>query len=227
LGSIVGILALASLGGQLVKLFTGRPNLYGLIPLFNLDAESNLPTFYSSLLLLFAALLLALIGVLKSRLKEPCALHWWILALGFLYLAIDEAAKLHELMSRPTTTLLGGGTNGIFYRTWVLPAGALVILAGLFFLRFWLRLPGKTRFLFALAAVTYVGAAAGLEVLAGHYAERNGFDTLVYIGLATLEETLEMVAIVVFIHALLQYIETQYGQIRLCLVPLPPQDRKV
>ncbi len=48
-------LVLLSISGQLVLYTTGN-KLYGLVLLFDIDAEYNIPTFYSALLLLFEAL---------------------------------------------------------------------------------------------------------------------------------------------------------------------------
>ena len=53
------LLAMAGAAGQLTAFLTPHDNAYGLVRLFNLDAEQNIPTFFSSSLLLFAALLLA------------------------------------------------------------------------------------------------------------------------------------------------------------------------
>lgn len=229
LGAITLLLVLASIAGQLFEHFTGHVHVYGLLRLFDLDEESNIPTFHSALLLLLAALLLAIIGVLKKRSHAPYSLQWSILALLFMYLAVDEVARFHELLGRPAFELMGGGAHGIFYRTWVIPAIAFLFLLALFYLRFLLHLPKRTKLLFCLAAILYIGGAVGAEMIGGWYGERYGFDTFIYIALVTLEESLEMAGVIVFIHALLTYIETHYGQIRLCLIPLStkPQDRKM
>ena len=81
-------LVLASIAGQLMFYMTGN-KFYGLVLLFDIDAEYNIPTFSSMLLLLFAALLLSVITILERKRTAPHVLHWAILA-GFLLMAIDE-----------------------------------------------------------------------------------------------------------------------------------------
>jgi hypothetical protein len=38
----------ASIGGQLTKYLLGHDRVYGIVPLFYLDAKQNIPTFFSS-----------------------------------------------------------------------------------------------------------------------------------------------------------------------------------
>lgn len=138
LGTIAGFLVLASIGGLLTKFLLGHDTVYGLIDLFNLDGESNIPSYFSASLLLLAALLLSIISVLKRKSRAPYAFQWTILAFTFLYLAVDEAASIHELLSRPTVEFLGDRTIGIFYFAWVIPGMAITLVFALFFSKMFL-----------------------------------------------------------------------------------------
>ena len=71
LAAIAVVLVLASFGGQFSKFVLGHGNLKGLVALFNLDAEDNIPTHFSAMLLLFATLLLAIITVLNWQRGFP------------------------------------------------------------------------------------------------------------------------------------------------------------
>lgn len=224
LAILASLLIVASVFGQILKFMGGYNNVYGLIRLFDLDEESNVPTGFSAFLLLVAAGLFTIVGTLKLRERAPFALHWLLLAAAFVYLAVDESAKLHELFSRPTTEALGGGSSGIFYRAWVFPAIAVTLVFAAFFLRFLQHLPPPTRRRFILAGTLYVGGAVGLEIVGGRYAEFRGVENLTYNFIATFEEALEMGAVIVLIHALLTYIEANYGEIRLRFVPPPPRE---
>lgn len=214
LGVVAFVLVLASIGGQLTAYLTGHDTVYGLVRLFYVDAEQNIPTFFSTFLLLFAALLLAVITVLTRNRTTSHVSHWAILSFGFLFMAVDEAVSLHERLSEPTRKLLGGGNLGVFYSAWVIPGIALVLVLALFFLRFLLHLPLRTRVTFLMAATLYLGGAIGLELIGGRYVELHGSQNLTYSMIATVEESLEMAGVIIFIWALLVYIADNHKEVR-------------
>jgi hypothetical protein len=167
--------------------------------------EHNLPTYFSVLLILFLTLLLAVIATLNLKHRMPHASKWVILSFGFLCMAFDEAFQVHERLNIPVGTLFGAGSLGVLYFPWVVPGIALVVVLGLFFLRFLLHLPVPTRFRFLMAAALYVGGAIGVELIGGRHAELHGYENWAYSLIATLEESLEMAGLIVFIWALLSY----------------------
>ena len=120
LGAVAFFLVLASIAGQLMFYMTGN-KLYGLVLLFDIDAEYNIPTFFSMLLLLFAALLLAVITILERRRTASHVFHWAILSFGFLIMAVDEIVCIHERLVNPLRRLLGTGNLGVFNFAWVIP----------------------------------------------------------------------------------------------------------
>jgi hypothetical protein len=214
LGAVAFFLVLASIGGQLSKFLLGHGYVKGLVPLFDLDSERNVPTFFSVLLLIFAALLLAFIAVLNGRRESSDVSKWTILSFGFLYMAYDEAFNVHELLIVPVRTLLGNSNLGIFYYAWVIPGIALAFVLALFFLKFLLRLPATTMLTVLLAATLYIGGCIGFELIGGSYAESHGSKNLTYNMITTIEEGLEMAGLIVFIYALLVYIADTYKEVR-------------
>lgn len=206
-GTLAGALILISFAVEGLNTVTGGTNavLPKLVKAFSVDLELNVPVFFSMLLLLFASLLLALTARLQRRLADQPAFHWALLSLGFLFMAFDEIVSAHEKLIEPMRAILGGTSLGIFYYAWVVPAVVLLLALGVIFLRFWLRLPSKTRFRFALAGILYVGGAVGMEMVNGAYFEIYGRD-LAYIGLTTVEESLEIAGLVLFNWALLDHI---------------------
>jgi hypothetical protein len=60
-------------------------------------------------------------------------------------------------------------------------------------------------------AALYIGGAIGMEMLGGYLAYTTGMKSVSYLIVTTLEESLEMLGIVVFIHALISYIKTYLG----------------
>lgn len=218
LGAIAVLLVLASIGMQFSKFVLGHGGLKGLVRLFYIDAERNIPTYFSVLLMIFAALLLAVIALLNQKQRTPFASKWAVLSAGFLFMAFDEAFQVHEKLILPVRALLSGslpdGTLGIFYFAWVIPGGMLVLFLGLFFSRFLLHLPALARHRFLTAATLYLGGAIGVELIGGRYAESLVAENWTYSLIVTVEESLEMAGLVVFIWALLEYCAEHYREIR-------------
>ena len=211
------LLVLASITGQLTKYVLGHDFVYGLIHLFYVDYENNIPSYFSASLLLLAALLLALITALKKAAHAAYGFQWALLSFTFLYMAIDEAASIHELLIGPMRGLLGQQAGGIFFFAWVIPGIAVAMVFGLSYLKFLLHLPAKTRGRFVIAATLYLGGAIGMELIGGRYADLHGMENLAYSMTATVEESLEMAGVIVFIYTLLNYIADNYQEIRLRL----------
>lgn len=77
-----------------------------------------------------------------------------------------------------------------------------------------MRLPARTAFLFVVSGAVYVGGAIGFELIGGYYAKANGVENLTYSMISTVEESLEMSGVIVFIYALLKYIADNYQEVR-------------
>ena len=123
---IILFLALAH-GVMQSRDYRGYEDVYGLLPLFDLDTENNIPSVYATLTLLISSILLGMIGVNTFRQKQTYAYHWFGLAGIFLYLAIDEFEKIHERLSEPVAALLPFARQ--INSAWVIPFGmALIIL---------------------------------------------------------------------------------------------------
>jgi len=180
-----------------------------LVRAFGVDSERNVPTAYSALALLFCSFLLGTIAYAKNLDSCRYKNHWKILSFIFLYISIDEAGQLHEKLIQPLRTMLNA--TGILYFTWVVPIGILVVIFLLSYTKFLFHLPVPTRKLFVAATVIYIGGALGMELVGAYQASTVGEDNILYQIIVTVEESLEMLGIVVFIHALTSYIKTYLG----------------
>lgn len=180
LWTIAFLLVCASILGQISKYIYGHPHLKGFVPLFDLDGERNIPTFFTTFLMLAAALMLAVIYMLNSKQKNPYALKWKTLSYGFIFMAYDEAFQVHELLIKPFREFLGGSDLGIFYYAWVLPGIFIVCFMAMYFLKFLLHLQKRSRFGFLLAAALYLGGCIGFELVGGQYHELFGKHNLTY-----------------------------------------------
>lgn len=182
--------------------------------LFNADLENNIPTIFSYAILLFATLLLAIISIVKKNQKDKNQILWWIITCIFFLVGTDEILGSHELMAISLRKIFN--FSGFFFFAWVIPFAIILFLLSIIFFKFiFLYLPPQTRKKFIIAAIIYIGGALGLEFIGGYFFTNWGGDNLSWIILTTFEEGLEMVGIIYFILALLEYFQNQIGQVLL------------
>lgn len=209
---VAGLVAL-SIWGQHIRFF-GVADIRGywheflldlLMSAFYLDSEGNVPTFANALLLFIPSLLLAFIAAWKNSIKDKFRLHWFGLALIFLYLSFDEAAVLHERLIKPMRAISDAG--GVFHFAWVIPGMIGVVLFGLVFLMFFLHLEKKFKILFFLSLAVYILGVIGGEMVSGYFAANLGQKNYTYAVVASLEESVEMFGCTFIIYSLLEYIK--------------------
>lgn len=207
------LLILFHIIAQVLRYYFGRT--YGFY-LFDLDQEANIPTFYASVMLLFCSALLSIISIAKKSVNTSDWIYWAGLATIFLFLSLDEMIAIHEKLGRFVRVLLD--TSGYLYFAWVIPYSILLVVFLLAYLKFLINLPQKTRLLFFIAGVIYVSGALGLEILGASEVVNHGYESINYIVLASLEESLEMIGVTTFIYALLLYLNDDLKWIRLNIV---------
>ncbi len=207
------MLIFASVAGQVLKYIFGYPTVHGLVRLFNVSQEQNIPTLFSVLLLISCSVLLSLIFYLQHKQQLGLGMYWVALAIGFFYLAIDEFSELHEKVGILFKPLIGSYSHGLLYYSWVIPAFALIIFLAVFYSSFLFKLPKIARISFIIAAMVYLTGLIGIEMLGGNYNELHGRENLTYNLISTLEESLEMLGLILFIRALLSYISSQFSKI--------------
>lgn len=215
-------MALVSGAGLLVELLKGPLSLRtrrGVLPLLSLSYEQNVPTWYSSALLLACALLLAAAAAAARR-ETPRrdVLHWGILSAMFLYISMDETASIHEGASGWIYL------HGVFYYSWVIPAGALVAVIGASYLRFLWRLPKRTRIQFIAAGALYVTGALIMELPLGYWADKHGSHNLGYALIDWVEETLEILGVTLFLLSLVDHLGAT--SVRIGFPPAPPRSEE-
>ena len=202
--SIILFLTFADILGQISKYFWSHERLLGFVKLFDLNLEGNIPSWYSSCALLLCAYLLANIAYLKKGFSYVS--HWKSLSFILIYLSIDEFAELHERLNYIMRLLLH--SSKALNVLWVIPASIFVITVLFTYLKFIGHLPNKIKLLFITAGAMYVGGAVGLELLENYLLGNSGIQTFLYQMVVTAEEFFEMFGIVIFIYALLSYIES-------------------
>lgn len=174
-----------------------------IIRLFNFDTEQNIPTTFSFLILGFSSILLQHIAMFhkKNNLEYKT---WLFLGFAFMFLAFDEALSLHETLSSIMKKLFG--LEGFLYYAWVIPYGIALLLALIPLTKLLLKLPVEISRLFFISGVIFVAGAIGLEMIEGQIQFSDSRYNINYLILYSIEETLEMLGVSLFIYALLRYI---------------------
>ena len=67
---------------------------------FNLDAEANIPTWFSTLLLFCVSLTSFILYNFRNKLKIDTSMHtfWLVMSAAYCFLSLDEAARIHEVI---------------------------------------------------------------------------------------------------------------------------------
>jgi len=173
-----------------------------IINLIDFDDEKNLPTLYSTALLFSISILLWLIS-LKEKKANNKYISWLLLSIVFFYLTLDEILSFHEHLVVPFRNTFDA--TGMFYFAWVIPYGVAVLIGFLISFKFLLRLPKRIYKLFILAGIVYLFGAIGMEMIGGSIAESKGMENIIFYLVYTIEESLEMLGLIIFIYSLLNY----------------------
>ena len=219
---IIAGLLLLHLANRVFVLDFGDSEKRWFVALFDLDGEGTVPSLYAGLSLLLTAGLLAFAGIGERRFARPSA-PWTTLSAIFVYLALDEWLGLHEHLVEPMRELFHA--RGYFNFAWIIPFGALTATLGVLYIPFLLRLPKRTRNLFALAGAIFVGGAIGMEMIGGAFIEA-GLPRIYYAAEVVVEESMEMLGIALFIYAIIAHIQREQPGVELRIGFERPAHRK-
>lgn len=212
-------LAIAFVCTHLLKL-AGYSEQMGFRRLFNMDGEGTLPAWFESTLMLAASALLAIIAADTQRSAGRFRRHWWILSALFFYMSADETASIHEMFNRAGRAL-PIAADGLLDAPWVIFGTAAALVVGIGYLKFLAHLPPAMRWGFVLAAACFLGGALGVEMFSAALAdaqdlelqpdgwEQRGDFTAGYMWYVVVEESLEMLGVIVFINHLLGHLQVE------------------
>ena len=172
---------------------------------FDFNLEDNVPTWFSVLILAFAAVLLFIIYTHKKKNNIKGAHYWLTLGAIFIFLSIDESVQIHEEVARILRPSVKNDMGGLLYWAWVIPYSVFAISVAVYFMRFVLSLPKTIRNLFFLSGFIYVFGALILEFPEGYFYEKYGLNHIYNRILYFVEELCEMGGVTLFIYALLSY----------------------
>lgn len=160
----VAAMAVLTVLGQLLDrvLGVGAPGLADLLWLVNVNAEGNLPSWYSAGLLLIAAAVSWSIGVAHT--DDGRARAWRLLCGAALLLSIEEIVHVVPRAKGLLTAVLGGG--GLFPGGWTLLVLPMLLAATVVWAAVQPEVPRAARRLFALAVLLQVLGAVVLDAAA-------------------------------------------------------------
>lgn len=222
------VLALLGFGAHMASEREDLDLLWPFARQFDFGQEGNFVNWYQSVTLLACAALPGAIALLKKCAGAPRVGHWAVMAAVMAFVAMDEAAQVHEQTINAFVGALadsgdakpadhGGGDvdqDPLGGATWMflyLPAAAVL---GAFYFRFFLALPPRTRWGFIGAAALYLGGAVGVEMIYERTAGIDGGETPLSWSLDTGSELGEMLGVAVFAGTLAAYIAREHGALR-------------
>jgi len=208
------LLVAASFVAEYARYVVGSKS--AVIDYFSLNEEQNIPTWWSSSMLLACSVVLFAIAATKSPARGDFRKHWIVLALIFAYISLDELVEIHEWLNNIPAL---GNLHGFIYYGWVIPVGVLVLVFAVSYLKFLFHLPPPTRGRVALAGVLYVGGALGVEMLLGFWTDRHGELNFSWAMLDMIEEAMEIAGSSLFLYALLEYLGRSHPDLRLAIRP--------
>lgn len=185
----------------------GHTNFYGFKKFF-FDDEESIPTYFSAINLLFAGILLAIITHFKSKLNDQFTKKWKILSFLFLLLSIDEVAGFHEMTIDPLVRAYQ--FNGYMRFPWVILGVIFMTGFSIYYFQFLKALPKPYIKGFFFSCLIFLSGAIGLETISANIfinLEQSPKD-LMYNLVTTLEESCEMIGIIMFINVLLSYLKS-------------------
>jgi len=165
----------------------------------NMDRELNIPTLFSTLLLFSISMLMKKLYTTSGK-ESPR--DWLLLSKIFFFLGLDEAIQIHEIF------IIQGFRqylHPMIGSTWVIPYGFLAICLAYRYRFFLKQLPRDTSARLVVAGLIYIVGAIGMEII-GSYLIQSGiikWQGFSYGMITGAEETLELLGLIIAIHALI------------------------
>lgn len=202
----VWVLAGLVIVGNVAFQLTDHHDYFGhflVLRLFDVTIESSFPTWLSSTLFLASGLLIWSLGA--SGEVGTQRMWAWRLVSGLLAaFSIDEVASIHETTSGVVRRALG--LDGFLYYAWVVPAAALLLVVAILLLPWFIALPRRLRRALLIAGALFASGTFGLELVGGNLISSGLTESSSeWILVASIEESLELISLVVLFSALLSH----------------------
>lgn len=175
---------------------------------FDLQAEANIPTWFSSaqLLLLFILSILYSIHIDSKHLRS----FYSLIGLVFLFFSADETSEIHESITSIFKQLSMHSFFPHAHGMWILVYPIILIVLTFIFrkglLAFLNERIGRT--VFVIGAVVFVAGGVGFEVFGYYSSSHQGPESILSVIGVTAEESLELLGQSLMIYALLSKLST-------------------
>lgn len=197
------------LAGHLLHIFFGASG-QDWQHLFDFNFEKNIPTLYQSILWVFCGFFAYRVAYVS---EQASRWMWFFFSFVFFFLATDEYFQIHDSLNKPIKNALGLG--GSFHFGWVLPYA--VLLLGLLPIawKFFRTLPFRYSLKFAFSGAVFIFGAFIMEMVGAGRHEIYGRSDSWYTLCTTIEESLEIIGISLFLYFLCEYIYRFYPDLLL------------
>jgi hypothetical protein len=204
---IIALLLLHYIGQFLMRI-VGVENVFidELSWRFNVDLELNVPTWYASAIALIGALAAWYVAMM-SKIGSAVRRAWRVIALGFLFVSIDETASFHELILQTVHMQANLGTEQSYASNAWLLLLPLIISGAVFVLWYIYRnIPRIVAKRLIIATIVYLLGALVIEYASIPVSDQTHLYNFV---LTPLEEGLEMLGMWLAVRAVLLHIADQ------------------
>ena len=185
--------------------------MFGFLRLLDVGREQSIPTYVSVIKLLLASILIFIIYSYERTNKNIDAGYWLFLSILFLYLSVDESAKVHEKFASVHRFLVRQELSSPILNShlWLPFGGLFVLVVSIVLYSFLRKLPKDTRRYFLVAGSVFVLGAIGFEYLGALMLENGIAESrmdMVYLVCGLFEEGFEMYGVAIFNCALFREI---------------------
>lgn len=175
-----------------------------------LDTEHCLGSFYSSALMGFSTLLMISLG--QQAYEKVRRAQWYVLALIFAVMSLDESVSFHEVLIEPLRPIFS--FSSYLHFAWIVPGALFTLAVALAYLPFVFSFKPDIRNRIITAGGMYVTGALGLEAIGGHFNSLGGFDHPYYTAAFLVEESLEILGLTLFSTTLLKLLPEESESVR-------------
>jgi hypothetical protein len=174
-----------------------------------IDGKANLPSYVNALLLVISSFFLLITWSLERLRDRRKSVNWLLLSIIFLFLSLDETIGLHDFIVSGLPQ--GDDADNRLFFAWMLPYGFAAGLFSIYQVRFLSRIDPEFAVGFFFGGLIYIFGAIGMELIGTNVAMTFGSRGIPYALSVTIEESMEMCGLVVFIHFLIRYVSRTFG----------------
>lgn len=182
---------------------------YELTNRFDFDDELSIPTWYAQFLFLLVSGCSFLLAYLERY--KATKIFWLLLATAALIGSIDEVSAIHESVLQVLHLMFFDiDTPTLQANAWLFVAPVVILALLVFLYKIAKHLPTKTVLLLASSTGIYIIGAIGVDIASSAVVESTPF--IEQGVMVALEESLEIVGLILLFYTITSYTEENYRQ---------------